>query len=223
MGRGSRRLTTAWIPWHDIPLRTGGVAVVDRSHSLPGFSRVRQTYGEQEVHGMLSSDPLECIGFDPAARWLTADYRAGDVLAFPMDLLHGSCTNRNDATAPLRLSSDIRFQPRSEPVDDRNTAHGADEPDYTWDESNGYHLGESFSSKESQSAPIPALTSPSVVFFWCRDVTSALAVAGAQRSGRGSGRRSTEGGPCRRAWRTQSASGGSRKSRRCNLNKLQVA
>ena len=103
---------------------------------------------------MLSSDPLECIGFDPAARWLTADYRAGDVLAFPMDLLHGSCTNRNDAAAPLRLSSDIRFQPRSEPVDDRNTAHGADEPDYTWDESNGYHLGESFSSKESQSAPL---------------------------------------------------------------------
>ena len=75
MGRGSRRLTTAWIPWHDIPLRTGGVAVVDRSHSLPGYRRVRQTYGEQEVHGMLSSDPLECIGFDPAARWLTADYK----------------------------------------------------------------------------------------------------------------------------------------------------
>ena len=160
MGRGSRRLTTAWIPWHDVPLRTGGVAVVDRSHSLPGFSRVRQTYGEQEVHGMLSSDPLECIAFDPAARWLTADYRAGDVLAFPMDLLHGSCTNRNDAAAPLRLSSDIRFQPRSEPVDDRNTAHGADEPDYTWDESNGYHLGESFSSKESQSAPPPPLPPP---------------------------------------------------------------
>ena len=109
---------------------------------------------------MLSSDPLECIAFDPAARWLTADYRAGDVLAFPMDLLHGSCTNRNDAAAPLRLSSDIRFQPRSEPVDDRNTAHGADEPDYTWDESNGYHLGESFSSKESQSAPPPPLPPP---------------------------------------------------------------
>lgn len=113
MGRGSRRLTTAWIPWHDIDLRTGGVAVVEGSTSLRGFKRVRETYGEQEVHGMLSSDPHECLSYDPAARWLTADYRAGDVLVFPMDLLHGSCTNRNHASAPLRLSSDIRFQPQA--------------------------------------------------------------------------------------------------------------
>jgi hypothetical protein len=111
MGRGSRRLTTAWVPWHDIDLRTGGVAVVEGSTSLPGFKRVRETYGEQEIHGMLSSDPHECLSYDTAARWLTADYRAGDVLVFPMDLLHGSCTNRNHAGAPLRLSSDIRFQP----------------------------------------------------------------------------------------------------------------
>eukprot|EP01048_Picozoa_sp_COSAG05_P021763 COSAG05_NODE_4109_length_1670_cov_1.790579_1_plen_334_part_00 len=146
MGRGSRRLTTAWIPWHDVDLRTGGLAVVGGSHSLPGFAIVRDTYGEQEVHGMLSSDPLECLSWDPAAQWLTASYKAGDVLVFPMDLLHGSCTNRNPASAPLRLSSDVRFQPRVDPVDDRNTAHGRGES-YTWDERNFYYnlLGESCS------------------------------------------------------------------------------
>ena len=153
MGRGSRRLTTAWIPWHDIDLRTGGVAVVEGSHSLTGFERVRCTYGEQEVHGMLSSDPHECLSWDSSSRWLTSDYRAGDVLVFTMDLLHGSCTNRNNADAPLRLSSDIRFQPRSDPVDNRNSAHGREDCDYPWDESCSYHLGESFSSLESQSEP----------------------------------------------------------------------
>ena len=55
--------------------------------------QVRESYGEQELYGMLSSDPVECLSFDPAARWITAEYQAGDVLAFPMDLLHGSCTN----------------------------------------------------------------------------------------------------------------------------------
>jgi hypothetical protein len=34
---------------HDVDLTTGGVAVVGGSHSLPGFRRVRETYGEQEV------------------------------------------------------------------------------------------------------------------------------------------------------------------------------
>ena len=149
MGRGSRQLTTVWIPWHDVDLRMGGLAVVEGSHSLPGFAAVRDTYGEQEVHGMLSSDPLECLSWDPAARWLTASYKAGDVLVFPMDLLHGSCTNRNPASAPLRLSSDVRFQPRTDPVDDRNTAHGYGES-YTWDERNVYSLGESFSSEKSK-------------------------------------------------------------------------
>jgi hypothetical protein len=26
---------------------------------------------------MLTTDPLECLGYDPAARWLTADYWVG--------------------------------------------------------------------------------------------------------------------------------------------------
>lgn len=140
MGRGSRRLTTAWVPWHDIDLQMGGLAVVEGSHKLAGFQAVRATYAEQEVHGMLTTDPMECLSYDASARWLTADFRAGDVLVFPMDLLHGSCTNRTAEGASPRLSSDIRFQPRADAVDNRNSAHGFGE-DYTWDKRNYYYSG----------------------------------------------------------------------------------
>jgi ectoine hydroxylase-related dioxygenase (phytanoyl-CoA dioxygenase family) len=49
-------------------------------------------------------------------RWLTADFRAGDVLLFGMYLMHASCDNH---TRSLRLSCDSRYQLASEPVDER--------------------------------------------------------------------------------------------------------
>ena len=46
MGRGSGRLHTVWLPWHDVPVARGGLAVLSGSSSLPGFQRVRETYGQ---------------------------------------------------------------------------------------------------------------------------------------------------------------------------------
>ena len=70
----------------------------------------------------------------------------------------GSCTNRTAPGCPPRLSSDIRFQPRADVVDDRNTAHGYGE-DYSWTAENVYHLGESFSSEASRRK-LPGLGAP---------------------------------------------------------------
>ena len=49
-------------------------------------------------------------------RWLTADYRAGDLLVFGMYTAHGALDNRS---AAIRLSSDSRYQLAAEPVDER--------------------------------------------------------------------------------------------------------
>jgi hypothetical protein len=49
-------------------------------------------------------------------RWLTADYRAGDLLVLGMYTMHASSDNRS---ASIRLSSDSRYQLASEPVDER--------------------------------------------------------------------------------------------------------
>jgi len=47
---------------------------------------------------------------------LTADFRAGDVLTFPMHMVHASLDNPSDR---IRLSSDSRYQPDSLPADER--------------------------------------------------------------------------------------------------------
>ena len=49
-------------------------------------------------------------------RWLTADYRMGDLLVFGMHMMHASHDNQ---TEELRISTDSRYQLASEPVDER--------------------------------------------------------------------------------------------------------
>ena len=49
-------------------------------------------------------------------RWLTAEYRMGDLLVFGMYTMHASSDNN---TNQIRLSSDSRYQLASAPADER--------------------------------------------------------------------------------------------------------
>jgi hypothetical protein len=49
MGRGSDKLHTVWIPWANTPVELGGLVILEGSASLPGFERMRDTYGEHDV------------------------------------------------------------------------------------------------------------------------------------------------------------------------------
>ena len=129
MGRGSSHLHTVWLPWHDVPVERGGLAVLSGSHRLAGFQRMRETYGMHDTGfsdikdaGGWGADSDELVGMDPDSQWVTTDYKAGDLLVFTMFTMHGAV--QNTTTNQLRLSADIRFQPRSHPVDNRYTAHG---------------------------------------------------------------------------------------------------
>ena len=65
--------------------------------------------------GKLAKDPVslrEKLG----GRWLTAPFRAGDMITFSMTLVHASLDNQTDQ---IRLSSDSRYQLASEAADDR--------------------------------------------------------------------------------------------------------
>jgi hypothetical protein len=104
--------------------------MLEGSSSLDAYQQMRDTYGAQQHGQWFGLDPAELLAFDadlPAengrqkARWVTADFKAGDVVIFPMKIMHGSLTNK---TNRLRFSCDVRFQPSSEPVDPRYTAHG---------------------------------------------------------------------------------------------------
>lgn len=135
MGRGTRdQLYTAWVPIGDVPLSVGGLMLLEGSHLQQDrlrqyLSRDVDSYctnrrhaaaieaGEKnwEWDGALSRDPVslrEKLG----GRWLTAEFRAGDVLTFPMHTVHASLDNHSDR---IRLSSDSRYQPASQPADER--------------------------------------------------------------------------------------------------------
>jgi ectoine hydroxylase-related dioxygenase (phytanoyl-CoA dioxygenase family) len=135
MGRGTWNLFTAWTPLGDIPFELGGLMILEDSHHKS--FRLRKYLGRdvdsyctnypdaadiasgkklwQNWDGRLSSDPVtlrEKLG----GRWLTTEFRMGDVLTFTMGTVHASLDNH---TNRFRLSSDSRYQLASEPIDDR--------------------------------------------------------------------------------------------------------
>ena len=135
MGRGTFRLCTAWTPLGDIPLDLGGLMILENSHRQadklkPYLRRDVDAYctnhpdagliesGQklwQDWDGRLSSNPVtlrEKLG----GRWLTADFKAGDLLTFGMATVHASLDNQSNR---LRISCDSRYQLASEPADER--------------------------------------------------------------------------------------------------------
>ncbi len=121
MGRGTTNLYTSWAPLGDAPLSDAALMVLENSHRL---EQVKATYGQIDVDkksnwkktgGSYGKDPA-AIQKELGCRWLTTDFRAGDLLVFSMYTMHCSLDNRSDR---IRLSSDTRYQLASEPVDER--------------------------------------------------------------------------------------------------------
>ena len=146
MGRGSSRLTTAWIPWHAIEPQDGGLAVLQGSSFLDGFDTLRRTYVEHDVSntdidagGAYGSDPLELSALDPSSQWVTTTYKAGDVLLFGMATMHGPLSATRPGPPRIRLSTDTRWQPARDAVDDRHTT-GLGPDDALWRKHGKYGL-----------------------------------------------------------------------------------
>lgn len=127
MGRGTHRLYTAWTPFGDIPLAMGGLAILEKSHL---HERLNNNYGKKDVDtfcanrdnghaigngGSLSRNPTK-LRQNLGGRWLTTNYRAGDLLTFTMNTIHCGLDNHSNQ---YRLSSDTRYQLDSEPADER--------------------------------------------------------------------------------------------------------
>ena len=120
MGMGSQDLHTAWIPFGDITPTEGSLTLAPGSHKAESFRSLRDTYGKidvdrDQIPGWYSTSPDELTAqFD--ARWQTACFEMGDVVIFGLHTFHCSTTNSSDH---LRLSADVRFQPASQPMDER--------------------------------------------------------------------------------------------------------
>jgi hypothetical protein len=120
MGMGSPDLHTTWVPFGDIDPDQGTLTVAEGSHHNESFEKLRNTYGKIDVdrdkaQGWYSRSP-EAVEKKFNAKWKTSEFKMGDVVIFGMSLLHTSTTN---TTKNLRLSADIRFQPKSHVIDER--------------------------------------------------------------------------------------------------------
>jgi hypothetical protein len=135
MGRGTTKLYTAWTPLGDVSYEQGGLMVLEKSHL---HEPLRENYCRKDVDafcsnrrgedwaqmggggnirtgGWLSNHPVK-LRDRLGGRWLTGEYCAGDLLTFTTFLVHASLDNHSDR---IRLSSDSRYQPASEPADER--------------------------------------------------------------------------------------------------------
>lgn len=133
MGRGTHRLVTAWVPFGDVPLEVGGLILKEGSHldaqnregycTLDVDTACENRAGEHELNakgfpgfGALADSVVD-VRREAGGRWLTApEFRMGDLLLFSVFTVHGSLDNQSQT---VRLSSDSRYQPASEPADER--------------------------------------------------------------------------------------------------------
>jgi hypothetical protein len=118
INRGTRNVWSAWVPLGDVTAEEGALLVLEGSHQS---ERLRRSYAERDADrdklGWLSTDPI-ALQRNLGGRWLTTDFRAGDVMIFGLYLAHGALDNNSPARR-CRLTSDTRYQLATDALDDR--------------------------------------------------------------------------------------------------------
>lgn len=134
MGRGSHKLLTCWVPYGEVNLEQSPLMLLEGSHkqsdriknylngdvdayceNRPNQVQKVKIDGGWHHSGWLSKN---CVSLREkfGGRWLTSHFQPGDFLTFPMNMIHASLDNQ---TKKVRLSTDTRYQPEREPIDER--------------------------------------------------------------------------------------------------------
>lgn len=116
---GSDRVLSMWIPLGDCPLERGGLAYLENSHH---WVMAQEREGKLKLPAASITADLPGLADEHNTRWLVADYEAGDVMVHSAHIVHAS-TDNVDPQQRLRLSTDIRYQRQSEPIDWRWQEH----------------------------------------------------------------------------------------------------
>lgn len=115
---GSDRVLSMWIPLGDCPVPMGGLTYLEGSHH---WALADERAGRLVSPRSLTAD-LPGLADQHDARWLVADYRAGDVVVHSAYVVHAG-TDNVDADRRIRLSTDIRYQRATDPIDWRWQEH----------------------------------------------------------------------------------------------------
>ena len=118
--RFTDKVLTCWIVLTEIPFDKGPLFIVEGSHkyqdikdNFKGFDVDR----DKEKKASIDADPVAFVK-QRKARFLSAIFRPGDILFFGMYTVHGAFEH-HAADSRIRLTCDIRYQPKSEPLDPR--------------------------------------------------------------------------------------------------------
>lgn len=110
---GTDRVLSSWIPLGDCPLVRGGLAYLDQSHHRV---LADEAAGRLKRPAASITADLPSLADEYDARWLVADYAAGDMVVHTAYTVHAALDNV-DADGVMRLSTDIRYQRADQPID----------------------------------------------------------------------------------------------------------
>lgn len=118
MNRGTTNVYTSWIPIGNVTKQEGALIVLENSHKhetlINGYAK-RDV--DKEALGWFSNNPIT-VQNEYGGRWLSTDFKAGDVLCFGMVTMHAALDNHSPINR-CRLTSDTRYQLASDPIDER--------------------------------------------------------------------------------------------------------
>jgi ectoine hydroxylase-related dioxygenase (phytanoyl-CoA dioxygenase family) len=106
--QGSPKLTAAWIPLGDCPMKQGTLAILRGSHKF-GVLPLEFSLGPGNRQAVVPNELRDSL------TWVTNDFSAGDVLLFGALTVHSALHN---ATGRMRLSVDFRYQCEGEQASD---------------------------------------------------------------------------------------------------------
>lgn len=118
--RGSQRVVTAWTAIGPVPPDEGALFVLEKSHTfedLHSETREIDYSSTASPQVQMTGDPVE-FARSRGSRILTASFEPGDVIVFGMFTMHGTFDNCSPI-GRTRLTTDVRWQPKSEPADER--------------------------------------------------------------------------------------------------------
>ena len=118
--RLTKRVLTCWLVFTNITLDKGPLFIVQDSHK---FKDIKKRFVDFDVaihknrKASINVHPIQ-FAQERDVKLLTAEFNPGDALIFGMYTVHGTFQHHAQDNK-IRLTCDIRFQPKSEPKDPR--------------------------------------------------------------------------------------------------------
>ena len=118
--RVTKQILTCWLAFTEVTFDKGPLFVIKGSHK---FKDVQDKYIDfdvdihKDIKATIETHPIQ-YAEEKNSKILTAEFKPGDALIFGMYTVHGTLENHAKDNK-IRLTCDIRFQPKSEQKDPR--------------------------------------------------------------------------------------------------------